>query len=344
MVKVSKKKYKFLLGLFPRLIQAGAISEEGATKILSVVTPQSFDWRRLTRYALWVSIISLVISVTAVLRDEWIMQILKNLFLAHAAVKMGVFGFIAFICYTMGSIRRRRRPQNVYTNEALMFLGVLSTAGAIFSLGEWISSTSGHFSLLILLASISYGILGFFLNSGLILCFGILSLGGWLGAETGYMSEWGSYYLGLNYPLRFVIFGGAFLALTTLLRKSVAFKPFYNITRNMALLYLFLALWMLSIFGNYGDMSAWYEVKQYELFHWSLLFGAASAVSIYLGCKWDEAPYRGFGITFLFLNLYTRFFELFWNTLHMALFFFLLAVSLWYLASRSEKIWLSKTL
>jgi hypothetical protein len=48
---------------------------------------------------------------------------------------------------------------------------------------------------------------------------------------------------------------------------------------------------------------------------------------------------RGFGLTFIFINLYTRFFEYFWEGTHKAIFFAILALSFWYLGSRAEKIW-----
>ena len=43
---------------------------------------------------------------------------------------------------------------------------------------------------------------------------------------------------------------------------------------------------------------------------------------------------RGFGLTFLFINLYTRFFEHFWDHMHKAIFFALLAVSFWCLGTQ----------
>jgi len=95
----------------------------------------------------------------------------------------------------------------------------------------------------------------------------------------------------------------------------------------------------MSIFGNYGDMNEWQKVKQIELFHWSLLFGFVAIASIYHGIKEDDGITRGFGITFLFINLYTRFFEHFWNNMHKAIVFSILAVSFWYIGSRAEKIW-----
>lgn len=53
----------------------------------------------------------------------------------------------------------------------------------------------------------------------------------------------------------------------------------------------------------------------------------------------DDRTSIGFGITFLFINLYTRFFEHFWNPLHKAVFFALLGVSFWFIGSRAERIW-----
>lgn len=166
-----------------------------------------------------------------------------------------------------------------------------------------------------------------------------MSLGSWFGAETGYISGWGTYYLGMNYPLRFVLFGIILTAGSTAFASWQRREDFLKSTRVMGLLYLFIALWILSIFGNYGDMREWRDVKQIELFQWSILFGIASLAALYHGMRFDDNSTRGFGLTFLFINLYTRFFEHFWESLHKAVFFIILAVSFWYLGTRAETIW-----
>lgn len=107
----------------------------------------------------------------------------------------------------------------------------------------------------------------------------------------------------------------------------------------LGLLYLFIALWILSIFGNYGDIISWRGSKQFELFHLSLLFGVCAAGSVYHGLKYDNGITKGFGITFLFINLYTRFFEYFWDGLHKAVFFAFLGVTFWIVGTRAERIW-----
>lgn len=48
---------------------------------------------------------------------------------------------------------------------------------------------------------------------------------------------------------------------------------------------------------------------------------------------------RGFGLTFTAINLYTRFFEFFWNGMHKVLFFLILAVSLAVIGRYAERIW-----
>ena len=153
------------------------------------------------------------------------------------------------------------------------------------------------------------------------------------------MSGWGAYYLGMNYPLRFVLFGGLLTACAMGLEHHPIGQQFYRSTLVVGLLYLFVALWIMSIFGNYADMHQWQRVKQIELFHWSIMFAAVAGWAIYHGLRHDNDITKGFGVTFLGINLYTRFFELFWNGLHKAVFFALLAVSFWYIGSKAETIW-----
>ena len=80
------------------------------------------------------------------------------------------------------------------------------------------------------------------------------------------------------------------------------------------------------------------DVKKYELFYWSLLFGAVAIYLIYFRIKFDDSIERNYGITFLFKNLYTRYFEYFRNSTHKAVFFTILAVSFWYIDYKAEKI------
>ena len=167
--------------------------------------------------------------------------------------------------------------------------------------------------------------------------FALLALGGWFGAETHYAS--GTYFLGMNHPLRFVAFGAALCVSSFLIVRVSRVRSLAQSTLTMGMLYLFIALWILSIFGNYGDLSQGYLSPRAELFHWSLLFGAFAGAAIWHGLRFDNNVSQAFGLAFLFVNIYTRFSEHFWEPLHKGVFFAILGVSLWFLGTRAEQIW-----
>lgn len=319
--------------------QEGMIPDAQAATLTATIEVQYFDWRKLAKYSFWIALFSIFSSVSAVLSDRLLMDLLTRLFATPPIARCLILAIGAAGLYQWGRLRRTQAPDKVYRNEAILFLGVLATAGAISQLGIALDTGSGHFSLLLLLSFLVYAVLGVVLESNLIWVFSLASLGGWMGTETGYLSGWGAYYLGMNYPLRFVLFGGLLTGCALALETHPIAQRFFRSTLAMGLLYLFIALWIMSIFGNYSDFPSWKSVKQIELFHWSILFGAVAGWAIYYGLRHDNDMTKGFGLTFLGINLYTRFFELFWNNLHKALFFALLALSFWYIGSKAETIW-----
>jgi hypothetical protein len=336
-MKVAKKKATIISAAIKEWEANSQLSPEDSKKLLQSIEVIPFDWRRLAKYSFWIAIICIIIAVQALLVD------LEKFF--KFVWERPIIGFFSCILiaasfFFWGLKRRARHPEKIFSNEAVFFLGVLAVATAITFLGKAIGSGSRHFSLLILLATVVYVALGLWLPSKLVWWFALVSLGGWFGTETGYVSGWGAYWLGMNFPIRFVLFGLAVLGLSFGLKISPRCADFFKVTYVMGLLYLFIALWILSIFGNYGEMARWSKAGTFELFYWSLLFGAAALIIIFLGLKYDDTIARGFGITFLFINLYTKYFEYFWDHLHKAIFFAILGISFWYLGSRAEKIWL----
>jgi len=338
-MQVNRKAAATIRTAIEAWTSSGHLDEPTATALRQDIEISSFDWRGLAKYSFWASLICIVIAISAVLADKALLKLLQFLLSAPHLIKFLSLALLSGTIYWLGFRRRAAYPQKIFSGEAIFFLGVLATAAAIHQLGSAFDTGSGHFSILLLLSFLIYGVLGFFLRSNLIWLFAIFALGGWMGAETGYLSGWGAYYLGMNYPLRFVLFGGILTAIAFSLEQKTWFELFFRSTLVMGLLYLFVALWIMSIFGNYGDVETWERVKQIELFHWSILFGLAAIAAIYHALRYDNAITRGFGITFLLINLYTRFFEYFWDATHKAVFFGLLAISLWYLGSHAEKIW-----
>lgn len=348
-VALPRKHHGIVMRVVDRWRESGVIDDETTTRLAGSISIASFDWQRTARYSFIIAIFCFVIAVGAVLADRFLMELLMRIFNAPAAVKCAFFAAVSGAIFWYGLLLRKTHPHRVYGNESVFFLGVMALAAAVFFLGVAIDTGSGHYSVLFLIASVLYALLGLWFPSALVWVFGLLSLGAWMGTETGYVSGHGMYFLGMNYPLRFVIFGGALTMLgiagqhasvqaigSTFQARLLSMSPQ---TKVIGLLNLFIALWIMSIFGNYGDMTQWQRVRQYELFHWSLVFGAAAIAAIWYGLKRDDGVLRGFGLTFLFINLYTRFFEYFWDSIHKAAFFAVLAVSFWYIGSRAEAIW-----
>ena len=339
-MQVSKKEGKVLDEAITNWLETDVISESESHKLKTSYEVTSFDWKRVAKYSFWLAISCIVISISSALADKWLIELFKKLFNAPDSIKCIGFAVLSCGLYFLGVKRKTQHPNKVYSNEAIFFLGVAATAISITFLGKAIDTGSGHFSLLLLLAAFVYALLGLWFPSKLVWLFSLISFGSWFGAETGYASGWGAYYLGMNYPLRFVLFGSALLIFGSYgFSKWQTRSEFLGITKAVGLLYLFIALWIMSIFGNYGDPEVWQRAKQIELFHWSILFAAAAIGSTYHGVKYDDGMTRGFGLTFIFINLYTRFFEYFWEGTHKAIFFALLALSFWYLGTKAEKIW-----
>lgn len=339
-MKVSKGQAVVLRDAIDHWSAEGALDPGTAARLRDGIEVAPFDWRRLTKYSFWVAIICIVTAISSALADKVLMEMLEALFNASAAVKLLGLSALSAAIYAWGLKRRRAYPEKSFSNEAILFLGVLTTAGAVYQLGRLLDTGSGHFSLLLLLSFFVYGALGWFFGSNLIWLFALISLGGWMGTETGYMSGWGAYYLGMNYPLRFVFFGALLIAVTVRLERVPGFQPFYRSTLAMGLLDLFIALWLMSIFGNYAEGDGWWSrAGHLELFAWSALFAIAAGGAIWHGLRFDNGMTKGFGITFLFINLYTRFFEYFWSGMHKAIFFAILGASFWWVGSRAERIW-----
>ncbi len=338
-MKVNRAQATIIKSALDHWTQSGKLDEKTSESLKGDLEVSTFDWKRLTKYSFWFALIAILNSVVAAMNDKFLIDLIESVFNASHLLKCLTLIAVSVTMYWYGLRRRKSHPGKVFSNEAIMSLGVLATAGAIYQLGMMLDTGSGHFSLLLLLSFIVYGALGYFFKSNLIWIFSLASLGSWMGTETGYISGWGAYYLGMNYPLRFVLFGGALATAAFMLEKKEWFSIFYRSTLIMGLLYLFIALWIMSIFGNYGDMDSWYKVKQIELFHWSLIFGLVAAAAIFHGLKFESGVTKGFGVTFLIINFYTRYFEYFWEASHKAIFFAILAISFWLVGTKAEKIW-----
>lgn len=335
---LTRRQTRLVQNLIDHWQKTGLLEPSHAESLNASFRQSGMDWRRLSFWAVTFGVICLGYALYTAFEIDWVERLISLLWNAPEQLQFAFFAVLAAGLYLYGFRRWQTHPANIHTNQGYLLGGVLSTAAAIALLPVAFNLKGDDASSLLLLGAAIYGATAFLGRSRLIWVFAILTLGGWMGARTGYVSGWGAYWLGMNYPLRFMLFGLAMTGVSYILpyyaRSAFLALP----TRTMGFLYLFLALWIMSIFGNYGDMDEWEAVKQIELFHWSLLFGLAGAGALWLGLRFDDMLARGFGLTFLIINLYTRFFEHFWEELHAAVFFGLLGISLWALGHYAQRM------
>lgn len=335
---LNKKRFRFVQKVITSWETDKILTIEEANKLRANLELSKFDWNRLAKYSFWIAGICLVITISSLIFDEAIMAIIMKIIKMPDIFKAALLAILSFGFYYWGFRRKKTKPAKSFSNEFLLFIGAVITGVAIVFFGIAIDAGSEHASSLILSASIIYLAIGAIFPSSLMWIVGLISFSSWFGAETGYVSGWGAYFLGMNYPLRFTVFGALLIAVGLSFKKTkivILSKPTYG----FGLLNLFIALWIMSLFGNYHDLSEWHQASGFELFCWSFLFGITTIGAIFWGLKTDDGMMRGYGITFLFINLYTKYFEYFWKVTHKAIFFAILAISFWIIGRYSEKVW-----
>ncbi|MDB5021186.1 MAG: hypothetical protein JWQ28_2313, partial [Pedobacter sp.] len=206
-MKIDQEKSDFLDEMLCLWKDERLLTEEQVTQLKNSYEAKSFDWRRLAQYSFWIAMACGVISLGALLIDKDILTYLERLYDTPDSIIGLISAVAAGFLYYYSFKRRQTHTRQVFSNDALIFSAVMLTANAIAYLGKSIGHHSSHYSLLILFSVFIYGALAFVFRSRLIWIFVLISLGAWFGTETGYLSRWNWYFVGMNYPLRFVFFG-----------------------------------------------------------------------------------------------------------------------------------------
>lgn len=318
----------------------GLVDPEKAEELRGSMDVKSFDWARLARYAFWVAIACLVFAVFSLFVDESFIEFIQSLSDAPDVLYFGFFAALATVFYALGFRYKQRYPSNTLSTETMMLIGVFATAAAIGFLGKILGKESSHYSLFFLLSVLIYSFLAVRFRSQMIWIFMLIALGIWFATETAYHSDWGFRFWGMNYPLRFTIFGTLItLVALFIVPKFPVLRDFHKTSYVIGLLYLLISLWLLSIFGNYSDWGMWLETRQHELLLWGLLSTAIAIGLVIYGLKFKDNTTREIGFVFFIINIYTRYVEYLWDNLNRALFFLILAVSFWLVGRWAERIW-----
>jgi len=322
----------------------GLLDRDKSQQLRDNIDEKSFEWRVLARYAFWVALASLIFAVFSLFADDTLTRFVEKFYETPNIVFCLFFIVLAIVFYFLGFRSKKNSPDNTFTSETLMLAGSFSTAACIGFLGQVIDRQTHYFTLLFLLSILIYAVLAVKLQSKLIWVFTLVALGIWFATETALHSDWGWKFWGMNFPLRFTIFGLLLTAAAVWIQPKIkVLQPFDSTSFVIGLLYTMIALWGLSIFGNYSSFDDWSTVRQFEIMYWGILAIILSLALALYGLKSKDTVARDIGFVFFLLNLYTRFVEYLWDNINRAIFFLLLAVSFWLVGRWSEQIWKKKS-
>jgi hypothetical protein len=219
------------------------------------------------------------------------------------------------ICFLLLLGQRSRRKQLILAARALELLAGIALIGLSYTIAFLYAKHGSNWAGPLLPDLAILLVMSYALLNPLLLVLSIVVFFSWFGGVTGYLSGWGAYYFGMNYPLRFLAAAVVMCAFAVIHMKSESgplerYRGFSKIWLSAGVFFGEMSLWILSIFGNFGDLHNFrYEADEFELLVYNLLWGGANALLIWFGTARAARMLVGYGVTFLVIQLYTLFFQ-----------------------------------
>lgn len=205
--------------------------------------------------------------------------------------------------------RRRGLPR---TGAAVQLLGSFALQGLIVALAIRFSTGSKDWPALLGVCAGACAVLGYALGNRLVLVHALVNAFIAFGGQTGYVSGWGVYWLKMDYPTRFVVAGLVALAVSWAHGRWLRGRRqgFSRVYAHFGLLVIHLALWFFALFG-FLDGFANYHWAGHEgqRLAFSALWALVCVASLLGGAKYRLKAVRGYGLTFLIIDVYTFYFQ-----------------------------------
>lgn len=346
-MQLNKSQAEFLETMIDRWQQAEIITKEKAGELKKSYSVRSFDWKNVAKYAFIFAVVCGVIAVAATFADRKLIRLfyalIDEIFHASNLVLGIICAVISFIFFYSGQKRKQEKPDTFFTNEGFILMGSAFAAFTAANFANLSGKGDAYYITTFLLAAILYVIISFLIKSQITWLLALIAFTCWICVQSASLTDWQPYFLGMNFVLRFFLYSLIFTACTYAARKIKVFQPFYSLTFYYGLCLCFTTLWAVSICGNCGTWEAWNKVSQIHFWPWALLSTGVSALAAYTGWKKNRPMLQNFGISFLLLNIYTRYFEYCWRDNYKSLFFLVMALSFWFIGRSAEKIWNRKS-
>jgi len=283
-------------------LREGVIDAPCYQQLLESYPISRWDWSSLGRWFAVFGAISLGAGAVLFARDffEFTMPKLAWL-LAALMTALFLAGY------------RLRASDLRWTKQSLELCAGFSLIGLTFTLGVIYSSGSGNWPALLLVDLLFLLPLAYLLHNVLLLILSSVVFFVWFGGFSGYSSAWQGYWFGMNYPLRFLFAALVMIGVAVWHRLSErtilsGYRDFYKVWLSCGVYFAEMALWLLSLFGNFNIEEQWRSNSVAELWLFNLLWAGGNIVLIGLGVRFLVRMLRGYGVTFLIIQGYTLFF------------------------------------
>jgi hypothetical protein len=332
-MEANKQERETLKKALSEWEQAGLISPEKSAELERTITPSDSGMQVVARYFFFIALSCIILAFAAIFIDEKFLEKVKAYF---AFSNLAIAGLMLALSITwFWYIAKRRQKFSEITYEIYMVVGALATLCTLVYVCKDIGFGSNYTGFLFA-TSVLLGIMAVFFRSNALWVTALLSLMGWFGTFSDLYAIHNR-FLGMNYPLRFTLFGLLLIGFSFVINKIKPTQFTARSTYVAAMIIFFTGLWGVSVFGNFSDLEAWSKVRQVHVLAWSIVFAAAALTAFIGGIKYKDDFARDMGVLFLLLNLYSRYFEYFWDTVNKGIFFLILAVSFFFIGRWIEK-------
>jgi uncharacterized membrane protein len=336
-MEVEKTEASLLYKAIEEWTETGKLTAGQAVELKDSIIIKQNERHQIAQYFLFVALFCTLLAFGAIFLNEKLLEKIKIYFSWSDMVITMITALLSVLW--LWYIARKRSHLSDTAYEIYNVLGCLSVLTSLVYLCKELGVDKTHTAFLSM-ATPTLILISILLRSRATWISAIIIAVAWFGSFSTWLSV-DNLFLGMNYPLRFTVFGAAVLGFSFLQAgiRPVTFTR--RITYVAGLLLFFTGLWGISIFGNYNTLAQWHLVRQIHVLAYSIFFGIVAAISFYLGIRYKDEYARDFGVLFLIINFYTRYFEYFWDGMNKGLFFLILAITFgfvgWFLERKAKK-------
>lgn len=338
-MRVNKKEARLLEEAIHQWQKDQLLDGPKADELKKSISSYRNEFDSVAFYATIAAVSCALLAFGALVLDEKWIERLRKLF-AFSEIFIGfLFGGIAVLLTWIAKRRKRKYAYASLANESFTVLVALTLGISVAYFTRSFQPTYYYYGIGIFIAAVLYGFWAVYLDSKILwTCMLLALVSSWATQTYAWSTPPShSYFLGMNYPLRMALFGVLMVFLSLLTQQPSSTKRYFNLSWYASWIFLLLSALFLSVSGNL-NYDVWSAIKQGKLFMWAITYTLLLIGILVYAVKQKDETLRDITIVFFLLNIYTRYFEYFWDRTNKGLFFALLALSFWLIGKKAEQL------